>query len=96
MYYHGTNDPEEEVELLQQRENVEKALLAYQRLYMSSEILQTIQHALGSKKATPIEVMIYSHYLNNVLSLLKKNLHHDQVYLSFGMCRLELLCDLKL
>ena len=69
MCYHGTNDPEEEVELLQQRENVEKALLAYQRLYMSSEILQTIQHALGSKRATPIEIMIYSHYLNNVLSL---------------------------
>ena len=69
MSYHGTNDPEEEVELLQQRENVEKAHLAYQQFYMSVEILQTIQHTLRSKRATPIEVMIYSHYLNNVLSL---------------------------
>ena len=30
MCYYGTDDPEEEVELLQQRENVEKALFTYQ------------------------------------------------------------------
>ena len=36
MCYHGVDGPEEEIELLEQRENVDKTLFAYQRLYMSS------------------------------------------------------------
>jgi len=57
MCYHGIDGPEEEIELLQQRENVDKALLAYQRLYISSQIFKSIHSALGSRRATPIEVM---------------------------------------
>jgi hypothetical protein len=59
MCYHGIDGPEEEIELLEQMENVDKTLFAYQRLYISSHILKPIQYALGCRRATPIEVMVY-------------------------------------
>ena len=58
MYYDGVDGPKEEIELLEQKKNVDKTLLAYQRLYMSSQIFKPLQDALGSIRATPIEVIL--------------------------------------
>ena len=56
MCHHSVEDIEEERDLMNKREDMEKALVAYQRLYLSSEIFHEIQANLGSIPSTAVQV----------------------------------------
>lgn len=61
MCHPTTDNIEEEMNLLQKREDVERALMEYQRSYLSSEIFHKNKVAMSALPSTTIQVIKTKH-----------------------------------
>ena len=61
MSHPTTDNIEEEMNLLQKREDVERALMECQKSYLSSEIFDEIKVAMSTLPSTTIQVIKTKH-----------------------------------